>query len=159
MLNWSKASARDKSAYTDKCAELLGNIKLPREAVCCCNTSCEDGSHIEDIQCLYSNIVNCLHSAASDYIPSSKSNCLRDKNITPAWNDFVKAAHSEASPETLLNFGLDPVNLDIVRCLKTRKLPQLNLNICCANVGLPSLQGTYARRIPNYFGNMYQNRK
>ena len=45
-LNWSKASARDKSAYTDKCADLLGNIKLPREAVCCCNTSCEDGSHI-----------------------------------------------------------------------------------------------------------------
>ena len=28
-LNWSKASARDKSAYTDKCAELLGNSKLP----------------------------------------------------------------------------------------------------------------------------------
>ena len=95
-LNWSKASARDKSAYTDKCADLLSNIKLPREAVCCCNTSCEDGSHIEDIQCLYYNIVNCLHIAASDSIPSSKSNCLRDKNITPGWNDFVKAAHSEA---------------------------------------------------------------
>ena len=41
-LNWSKASARDKSAYTDKCAELLGNINLTREAVCCCNTSCEE---------------------------------------------------------------------------------------------------------------------
>ena len=95
-LNWSKASARDKSAYTDKCADLLSNIKLPREAVCCCNTSCEDGSHIEDIQCLYYNIANCLHGAASDSIPSSKSNCLRDKNITPGWNDFVKAAHSEA---------------------------------------------------------------
>ena len=95
-LNWSKASARDKSAYTVKCAELLGNIKLPLEAVCCCNTSCEDGSNIEDIQCLYYNIVTCLHSAAPDYIPSSKSNCLRDKNITPGWKDFVKAAHSEA---------------------------------------------------------------
>ena len=95
-LNWSKASARDKSACTDKCADLLSNIKLPREAVCCCNTSCEDGSHIEDIQCLYYNIVNCLHIGASDSIPSSKSNCLRDKNITPGWNDFVKAAHSEA---------------------------------------------------------------
>ena len=103
MLNWSKASPRDKSAYTVKCADLLGNIKLPREAVCCCNTSCEDGSHIEDIQCLYYNIkclyyniVNCLHIAASDSIPSSKSDCLRDKNITPGWNDFVKAAHSDA---------------------------------------------------------------
>ena len=47
-------------------------------------------SHIEDIQCLYYNIVNCLHIAASDSIPSSKSNRLRDKNITPGWNDFVK---------------------------------------------------------------------
>ena len=26
-LNWSKASSRDKSAYTVKCADLLGNIK------------------------------------------------------------------------------------------------------------------------------------
>ena len=95
-LNWSKASSRDKSAYTVKCADLLGNIKLPREAVCCCNTSCEDGSHIEDIQCLYYNIVNCLHIAASGSIPSSKSNCLRDTNITPGWNDFVKAANSDA---------------------------------------------------------------
>ena len=92
----SEASPRDKSAYTVKCADLLGNSKLTREAVCCCNTSCEDGSHIEDNQCLYYNIVNCLHCAASDYIPSSTSNCLRDKNITPGWNDFVKAAHSDA---------------------------------------------------------------
>ena len=95
-LNWSKASARDKSAYTDKCAELLGNIMLPREAVCCCNTSCEDGSHIENIQCLYYDIVNSLHTAASDTIPSSKSNSHSVNNITPGWNDFVKAAHSEA---------------------------------------------------------------
>ena len=95
-LNWSKASARDKSAYTDKCAELFGNIKLPREAVCCCNTSCEDGSHIENIQCLYYDIVNSLHTAASDTIPSSKSNSHSVNNITPGWNDFVKAAHSEA---------------------------------------------------------------
>ena len=76
--------------------ELLGNIKLPREAVCCCNTSCEDGSHIEDIQCLYYDIVNSLHTAASDTIPSSKSNSHSVNNITPGWNDFVKAANSEA---------------------------------------------------------------
>ena len=45
---------------------------------------------------MYYNIVNWLHSAASDSIPSSKSNCLRDQNITPGWNDFIKAAQSEA---------------------------------------------------------------
>ena len=123
-LNWSKASPRDKSAYTVKCADLLSNIKLPREAVCCCNTSCEDGSHIEDIQCLYYNIkclyyniVNCLHIAASDSIPSSKSDCLRDKNITLGGTISLKL--HILTPETFLNVGLDPVNLDMVRCLMT----------------------------------------
>ena len=40
-LNWGKASDSEQSAYTDKCSELLGNIHLPREAVCCSLVSCE----------------------------------------------------------------------------------------------------------------------
>ena len=46
--------------------------------------------------CIIISLTVYIHSAASDCIPSSKSNCLRDKNITPGWNDFVKAAHSDA---------------------------------------------------------------
>ena len=60
-LIWSKASTQHRSAYTYRWAELIGNIEFPRNAFCCCNTSCEDASHIENIRCLYYS----LPSAAS----------------------------------------------------------------------------------------------
>ena len=41
-LNWGKASDSERSAHTDKCSELLGNIHLPREAVCCSLAACDD---------------------------------------------------------------------------------------------------------------------
>ena len=94
-LNWGKASDSERSAYTDNCSELLGNIQLPREAVCCSLASCDDVSHIHSIASLYSDIVNCLHCAASGVIPITKCNCMSDEHNTPGWND-VKDAHSEA---------------------------------------------------------------
>ena len=48
-LNWGKAYDSERSAYTDNCSELLGNIQLPREAVCCSLASCDDVSHIHSI--------------------------------------------------------------------------------------------------------------
>ena len=92
-LNWGKASDSERSAYTDNCSELLGNIQLPREAVCCSLASCDDGSHIHSIASLYSDIVNCLHCAASGVIPITKCNCMPDEHNTPGWNEYVKDAH------------------------------------------------------------------
>ena len=45
-LNWGKASDSERSAYTDICSELLGNIHLPREAVCRSLASCDDIRYI-----------------------------------------------------------------------------------------------------------------
>ena len=95
-LNWGKASDSERSAYTDNCSELLGNIQLPREAVCCSLASRDDVSHIHSIASLYSDIVNCLHCAASGGIPITKGNCMSDEHNTPGWNEYVKDAHSEA---------------------------------------------------------------
>ena len=95
-LNWGKASDSERSAYTDNCSELLGNIQLPREAVCCSLASCDDVSHIHSIASLYSDIVNCLHCAASGVIPITKCNCMSDEHNTHRWNEYVKDAHSEA---------------------------------------------------------------
>ena len=77
----------ERSAYTDKCSELLGNIHLPREAVCCSLASCDDVNHI--------HIVNCLHCAASDVIPTTRCNCVSDEHNAPWWNEYAKDAHSE----------------------------------------------------------------
>ena len=75
-LNWSKASADDRSIYRDTYAELLGTIELPQNAVCCSNTSCKDVSHIEGTKDLYCCIVNALHCAALNVIPVlSLPNC------------------------------------------------------------------------------------
>ena len=93
-LNWGKASDSERSAYTDKCSELLGNIHIPREAVCCSLASCDDVSHIHSIASLYSDIVNCLHCAASGVIPTTRCNCVSDEHNTPGWNEYVKDAHS-----------------------------------------------------------------
>ena len=95
-LNWGKASDSERSSYTDKCSELLGNIHLPHEAVCCSLASCDDVSHIHNIANLYSDIVNCLHCAASGVIPITRCNCVCDEHNTPGWNEYVKDAHSEA---------------------------------------------------------------
>ena len=95
-LNWGKASDSERSSYTDKCSELLGNIHLPHEAVCCSLASCDDVSHIHNIASLYSDIVNCLHCAASGVIPTTRCNCVSDEHNTPGWNEYVKDAHSEA---------------------------------------------------------------
>ena len=95
-LNWSKASADDRSIYRDKCAELLGTIELPQNSICCAKTSCKDVSHIEGTKDLYSCIVNALHCAALNVIPVTRANCTADDHNIPGWNDLIKAAHSDA---------------------------------------------------------------
>ena len=86
-LNWGKASDSERSSYTDKCSELLGNIHLPHEAVCCSLASCDDVSHIHNIASLYSDIVIVLHCAASGVIPTTRCNCVSDEHNTPGWNE------------------------------------------------------------------------
>ena len=95
-LDWSKASERDRSMYRDKCAELLDSIELPRDAVCCSDTSCKDSSHIEGVRDLYCCIANALNCAAVNAIPVTKGNCSADDHNIPGWNDFIKAAHADA---------------------------------------------------------------
>ena len=96
MLNWGKASDSERSAYTDKCSEILGNIHIPREAVCCSLASCDDVSHTHSIASLYSDIINCLHCAASGVIPTTRCTSVSDEPYTHGWNEYVKDAHSEA---------------------------------------------------------------
>ena len=88
-LNWSKASANDRSIYRDRCAELLGTIELPQNSVCCSNTSCKDVSHIEGTKDLYCCIVNALHCAALNVIPLTGANCTADDHNIPGWNDLI----------------------------------------------------------------------
>ena len=115
-LNWGKASDSERSAYTDNCSELLGNIQLPREAVCCSLASCDDFSHIHSIASLYSDIVNGLHCAASGVIPITKCNCMSDERNTPGWNEYVKDAHSEARDAFKLWVQSSKPRLDRVTC-------------------------------------------
>ena len=75
MLNWGKASDSERSAYTDKCSELLGNIHIPR---------------------VWRHCKYFLHCAASGVIPTTRYNCVSDEHKTPGWNEYVKDAHSEA---------------------------------------------------------------
>ena len=95
-LNWSKASAGNRSTYRDTCAELLGSIELPQNAVCCSNTSCKDVSHIEGTKDLVCCIVNALHTAALNVIPVTRASGTADDHNIPGWNDIIKAAHSDA---------------------------------------------------------------
>ena len=85
-----------RSTYMDKCAELLGSIELPQNAVCCSNTSCKDVSHIEGTKDLYCCIVNALHTAALIVIPVTRASGTADDHNIPGWNDIIKAVHSDA---------------------------------------------------------------
>ena len=82
-LNWSKASADDRSIYRDTYAELLGTIELPQNAVCCSNTSCKDVSHIEGTNDLYCCIVNALHCTALNviHVLSLPNGCVISRSV------------------------------------------------------------------------------
>ena len=113
-LNWGKASDSERSAYTDKCSELLGNMHLPREVVCCSFASCDDVSHTHSIASLYSDIVNCLHCAASGVIPTTRCNCVSDEHNAPGGNEYVKDAHWGA--RDAFKYGFNPASLDMETC-------------------------------------------
>ena len=123
-LNWSKASADNRSTYRDKCAELLGSIELLQNAVCCSDTPGKDVSHIEDTKDLYCCIVNALHTAALNVIPVTRARGTADDHNIPGWNDKQR---------TLMP-GLDLVNPGRARCLILCEFPELSLSTCYVNV-------------------------
>ena len=122
-LNWSKASADDKSTCMDKCAELLGSIELPQNDVCCSNTPCKDVSHIEGTKDLYCCIVNALHTAALNVIPVTRASSTTDDHNIPGRIILLKQRTLMLG--THLSSGLDLVNPGRARCLILCEFPEL----------------------------------
>ena len=98
-------------------------------------------------------------TAVSATIPSSKSNCLSDNNITSGWNDFVKAAHSEA--RDAFKFWIrssKPRYCEVFDDMKTSRAKFKYLQRQCrrneASVRADILGGIYARRILSCSGNV-----
>ena len=61
----------------------------------CNNPNCEISSHISDIDFLYKQMCDALHTASKKCIPSSKIDCYKE-HIVPGFNEHVKELHDIA---------------------------------------------------------------
>jgi len=67
-LMWDRA---DTSQYQSMTSDLLSHIDIPTEALLCCDAGCVN--HCAELEKYYSDIVNCLSTAASMCVPSVRA--------------------------------------------------------------------------------------
>ena len=91
LFDWKSVSDSVVKRYYEHSGVLLNNITLPCDILHCTNPQCL--SHINNIDVLYNDIVNCLHTAVSKCIPSKSVKSFKQ---IPGWNDLVKDSNELA---------------------------------------------------------------
>ena len=75
-------------SYKSSLDMYLNKVVVPHETVICRNESCNNPSHLSDIDKLCKDILNCCIRAGLNNIPQSKSASKR----IPGWKEHVKPA-------------------------------------------------------------------
>ena len=92
-LLWASATANDIDQYRNNIDNLLENIVIDPDVLCCTNHQCT--AHHDAILSLHDNIISsCLD--ASKCIPTKKSMNHNPKKSIPGWKEFVKPYRSDA---------------------------------------------------------------
>ena len=63
-LDWSRATKHQLEKYLSQTNVLLGNIKLPKEAILCHDLNCSNPQHSIDLCTMYKRIVESLLTAS-----------------------------------------------------------------------------------------------
>uniref|UniRef100_A0A3P9KQQ7 Reverse transcriptase domain-containing protein n=1 Tax=Oryzias latipes TaxID=8090 RepID=A0A3P9KQQ7_ORYLA len=91
-LDWSKVTNEDINKYTATTDAQLQAVKLPRDALACCDPNCKNTTHCNELCKLYENIVK----AVKDSSLCLQSRSLKSWTVKPGWNDFVAEHHAAA---------------------------------------------------------------
>ena len=91
-IRWGDLSSDDLEMYTQKTEYNLSSVKLDHNLLLCDNPKCTDPGHTSAITRMFDEIADALGKASEELCKPSKGNF---KHI-PGWNDYCKAAHTEA---------------------------------------------------------------
>ena len=97
-IQWGDLSSEKNSRYTFNTEQTLSQIKLNHELLLCDDIMCNNDYHKLAISHMYNDIVDALVTSSQEITNSSKDNF---KQVL-GWNDYCKAAHSEARTSYLL---------------------------------------------------------
>ena len=92
--NWSKCTPNELTQYCCLTYDLFTDIYVT-PGIKCNNPNCEISSHKSDIDFLYKQICDVLHTVSKKCIPSSKIDCYKE-HIVPGFNEHVKELHDIA---------------------------------------------------------------
>lgn len=84
---WYKASKSEINNYSQDLSQLINNIVIDNELLCCNDPHCSKEDHRYSLDNLCNSVLECISTAVIDNIPvGTNNNC---KNI-PGWNDYVQ---------------------------------------------------------------------
>ena len=93
-FDWKKINLAQISEYANITDKLLNEVKVPNHAVVCRDANCKDPSHVQDIEKLYNDIVECLKDAGLSISPPPNIKCKY--KVRPGWNDYVSEFYDYA---------------------------------------------------------------
>ena len=83
-IRWDRATKNNRDTYYKNSNTNLGKVKIPIDAACCKNTSCNDQLHRSDLDIFYKDIVNTLHESSKHLATNQPT-----QQIRPGWSDYV----------------------------------------------------------------------
>ena len=98
VIRWNDLSKDRIATYTERTESLLSHVTLNHDLLLCDSVTCTDPSHTAAITTMYNDIVNILKISSECLCDETKGSY---KQI-PGWNDYCKAAHSDARNAYLL---------------------------------------------------------
>ena len=94
-IDWSQTDCNSRNHYCHTSAHMLSNVVIDHEMLICRDVSCNNTEHKMSIDNMYQGIIKSLCDSSSHLLPNSNRSKAKYQPI-PGWNEYVKAAHSEA---------------------------------------------------------------
>ncbi len=127
-INWSNVSEEEIRKYTSNSEKLLSSVRLSHKLLLCDDVNCTDTSHANDIDLMYSDIVEAIKTA-SNFLVKKQGPGFQQ---IPGWNDICADLHSDARAAFLIwqNNG-KPRDGPVFQVMKSSRLKfKLSLREC-----------------------------
>ena len=92
---WHKASSENISNYSQSLNNLINNVVIDSDMLYCRDVKCSSRSHLESLDRLSEEVMDCITQAVQDTIPHSNSNNGGFIPV-PGWKDFIAPYKDQA---------------------------------------------------------------
>ena len=84
---WHKASKVQINKYSQDLSEMINNVVIDNDVLCCTNVHCKSEHHKVHLEDLCHNVLDAVTSAVRDNIPTNSSCSAK---VIPGWTDSVQ---------------------------------------------------------------------